>query len=261
MHICIVQSLRKIHLFFLTVCFWQKNPSGNLSSYKTATYSSVPFCVLFHIPGLDQAALRWETCKEGPRTVGKDAISSLFCGLRWSHRWNECELQQLDYSCVAILRTLPGACGCLNAFLHILQHELQAALFFLITRTQKLPEDSSWNSVWFVFSPGGVFHGHCLPSSLLHGSLFMDAGRGASPVEQSGSGQHEWRQENEVLLCDRLGYLQNPLLWPLRKTCQFLASKSFNRGASGMFGLIQYESRVSLLCRGFLTFYVSNCQS
>lgn len=61
---------------------------------------------------------------------------------------------------------------------------------------------------WFLSPPGAVFHGHCLPASLLHGSLLMDAGGGASPLEQGGSSQHERRQEDEILLRDRLGYLQ-----------------------------------------------------
>lgn len=37
----------------------------------------------------------------------------------------------------------------------------------------------------------------------------------------------------------------------------FFSSKSFSRRDSRMFGLIQYVSRVPLLCRGFLT---SMCQ-
>lgn len=92
--------------------------------------------------------------------------------------------------------------------------------------------------LWFLSSPGAVFHGHCLPAPLLHGSLLMDAGRGASPLEQSGSSQHERRQENEVLLRDRLGYLHTPLPWVLSKIFFFFSSESFNRRDAQMFDLI-----------------------
>lgn len=153
---------------------------------------------------------------------------------------------------------------CLQMSKYISAHPAAVCRFLSASwpRSEKIPEHCpSCNSMRFLFSAGGVFHGHCLPSSLLHGSLFVDAGRRASPVEQSGSSQHEWRQENEVLLFDRLGYLQLPLHWELKtkNVSIFFFSKSFawrdspDSDAESDKCLVWFSSQEPLFCRGFFT--------
>lgn len=58
----------------------------------------------------------------------------------------------------------------------------------------------------FLFFLGGLYICGSAASSLLHGSVCLDAGGGSAALEQSGCSQPERGQTHEVLLSHRLGY-------------------------------------------------------
>lgn len=79
--------------------------------------------------------------------------------------------------------------------------------------------------LFIYFLIGGMHTCGGSASSLLHGSIQLDAGRGAAALEQGCRGKPEWGTTHEVLLSHRLGYngfTQSPFFLPIfRFTCSY----------------------------------------